>query len=619
MPNTPNVNFQVTNLVNLPSTPAQGISFVEGITVRGPFGDPNTVINSWSSFVRIFGGLHPTSLFPLLCKRALDKGAKLRVNRVGHYTNPASKATLDATLSVLPNVTKLTFDADFVTANVIDLDVDGNAIVSVPFNTDNNTTLADLATQIALDPSVAAALVISTGGANDREIMVLPVAGTVAVTSIAVTLGASQAGGTTATITGIVDADGNPLFTIENKYKGADYNNWLVDILPPSNSGAGYFDLELSNSVEPSLSETYTNLTIPGNPTIANSHYLDNLITGSKFHKPTYFDLSSTTGQVTPLTMSLQFAGGSDGTTPAYTDYIGDSAGKTGFYAFDEYDDSLQILVPEADETWTGVHAAGSAYAANRKDLIYWAHLTSTLSKSALIAARQALLINSQYTALFSGGLKVIDPVSSAPLEIPEFVDILANAAKSDENFGEWFSFAGLNRGQITNVNGVVTNYGSPAAFDDLNDIANAQVNMAIIRNNAAYLWGLFSAQLGNNPEKFLAVVRLIIFIQKSLKPLLEQYLEDPNDVPTWKRIFFNVKPFLDGLVTGRALAEYLWDGDQDVSDIASVQVNDPTDVQNGIYKVNFFIKPIAPIQEIKINIIITPAGVSFEEATTVL
>lgn len=621
MPNTPNVNFQVSNLVNLPSTPSQGVSFVEGITVRGPFGNPEDVINSWSSFVRIFGGLHPTSLFPLLCKRALDKGAKLRVNRVGHYTTPATPSSLDAVLSVLAESTKLTFDADFVTANVIDMDVNGNTITSVPFNTDNNTTLADIATQIALDPSVQAALVISTGTPNDREILVIPTGATVPVTNIVVTLGTSQANGTTATVTGVVNADSVPLFTIETKseHAGADYNNWTLDILPPSNGGAGYFDLELRHSLEPNLNEVYQNLIITGNPSVANSNYLDDLVTGSKFHKPVYYDLSGTSGQVTPLTMALKFINGTDGTTPSFSDYIGDSTGKTGLFAFDKFDDAMQILIPEADETWTGVHAAGSAYAANRKDLVYWAHLGYNLDKTALITARQATLINSKFTAFFSGGLKVVHPVSGLALNIPEFVDILGNAARSDQNFGEWYSFAGLNRGQINNVNGVVRNYGSPAAFDDLNDIQNAQINMAVVRNNAAYLWGLFSAQLENNPEKFLSIVRLIIFIQKSLRPMLEQYLEDPNDIPTWKRIFYNVKPFLDGLVTGRALSEYLWDGDQDVTEIANVQVNNPTDVQNGIYKVNFMIKPIVPLQEIKINIVITTAGVSFETATQLL
>src|SRR5690606_9633148 len=46
------------------------------------------------------------------------------------------------------NVAVLSFNADFVTSNDIDLDVNGEAITTVPFNSDHATTLADLAAEI---------------------------------------------------------------------------------------------------------------------------------------------------------------------------------------------------------------------------------------------------------------------------------------------------------------------------------------------------------------------------------------------------------------------------------------------------------------------------------------
>lgn len=87
------------------------------------------------------------------------------------------------------NIAVLLFDADFVTSNVIDLDVNGVAITSVPFNTNHATTLADLAAEIdGLDDITATV----TGA---REITVVGANIAVVLENIAVTGGASQANG----------------------------------------------------------------------------------------------------------------------------------------------------------------------------------------------------------------------------------------------------------------------------------------------------------------------------------------------------------------------------------------------------------------------------------------
>jgi phage tail sheath protein FI len=103
------------------------------------------------------------------------------------------------------------------------------------------------------------------------------------------------------------------------------------------------------------------------------------------------------------------------------------------------------------------------------------------------------------------------------------------------------------------------------------------------------------------------------MFLQKSLKPTLELFLEEPNDIPTWKRIYYTVKPFLDSMVNKRALYSYSWDGDQDAKNMQSLVINNSSDVTDGKYKVRFGIQAIPSIQEISVDIVMTEAGVSFE------
>ena len=85
--------IDVVDLSVLIQTGLKGIHGVLGVTERGEVGKP-VLVGSWLDYVREFGGLLDTSDFPLLCRRALDAGARLKVSRVAHYTDIADSATL---------------------------------------------------------------------------------------------------------------------------------------------------------------------------------------------------------------------------------------------------------------------------------------------------------------------------------------------------------------------------------------------------------------------------------------------------------------------------------------------------------------------------------------------
>lgn len=405
------------------------------------------------------------------------------------------------------------------------------------------------------------------------------------------------------------------LFDIVLKYPGADYNNIVVQISAPSNGTTGYFNLSVRHLNEPDLNENYQNLRIEGNPTAQNSNYLLPIIEGSELVDVVYKDLSTLEAQTTPKFQTVTYAGGTDGGTIIDSDIIGDSASSTGFYSFDNYDDSLQIFIVAADIS-DAVHIAGSAYAAMRKDLQYWIFLSTALTnREALVNKRASLNIDSKYTMFFQGGLSITDPNTSQPREIEGSTDVAALAANSDVNFGPWYSFAGNQRGIITNALGVITNFGTPAKAADLNILAQRQINSLINRDGSIKLWNLLSAQISSDQESYSNVVRGKIFIIKSLRPVLENYLEQPNDIPTWKTIYYSVTPFLDSLVTRRALFSYRWLGDQDASSIENLTINKKADVLNGKYKAKLLLSFIPAMREIEVEITLVQGVLTFDEA----
>ncbi len=110
----PQVQTATVDASNIGRTGIPARICVIGVTNIGTPYVP-TPIDSWAQFVNEFGGLHATSKFPLMCKRALEAGAKLYVVRVAHWdtsTWEGTKAT--ATITQAPN--SITFTAKEVGA-----------------------------------------------------------------------------------------------------------------------------------------------------------------------------------------------------------------------------------------------------------------------------------------------------------------------------------------------------------------------------------------------------------------------------------------------------------------------------------------------------------------------
>lgn len=81
-------------------TGLRGINAVLGVTERGPIGE-SILVGSWLEYRRHFGGYVEGSNFPNLCKRTLDRGGKLRIARVAHFTDITDVSTIDGAKAVL--------------------------------------------------------------------------------------------------------------------------------------------------------------------------------------------------------------------------------------------------------------------------------------------------------------------------------------------------------------------------------------------------------------------------------------------------------------------------------------------------------------------------------------
>lgn len=115
----------------------------------------------------------------------------------------------------------ITFSWALVTSNVVDLDVNWVAMTSVPFNSSDAQTLADIATQLVTDfPTVIAS---ASAGTNSVKITPVTTNSSVVITNIVVTLWAGQATWTVADNT-IAYTDEWKFYDITTGWHSLDYH-----------------------------------------------------------------------------------------------------------------------------------------------------------------------------------------------------------------------------------------------------------------------------------------------------------------------------------------------------------------------------------------------------------
>lgn len=228
----------------------------------------------------------------------------------------------------------------------------------------------------------------------------------------------------------------------------------------------------------------------------------------------------------------------------------------------------------------------------------------------------QTAIGHSKWISYFAGGLKY-----SNSFGLQQNSDVLGTvlglADTSATGYGYNYSFAGVNRGVIPDAGGpVVPNFGSPARFKDLETLANNYVNIFVVKDTPSFgkrtlLWHNFTSQVKNDSFRFIGNTGLILNIKKTLRTILESYIEEPNIWNTWSDIYAVVKPIIGNWVDSNAITEPKWMGDQDASSWKDLKVNTEEAVRQGKYHVVFTFKDVVSMQQVTVDVVLEKASKS--------
>lgn len=545
MSNSPILKVNLKNN-NVESTvPLNGVSVVLARTTKGPQNDPSTLISSLSQFSKVYGKEIVPDGSISNIEKALAGGSTLRIVRVQGS---------DATKGLVG-----TKDKDLFSIQV--------GSIKIGFG---------LQTKYKGDSIGSGSTYTFQAAINGSSVVYK-----------------------------VVDADGNTVLDSGTMFtfKSKDDNN------------AAVFDyLALSNFFQ---SNPYFEpiLTTVNNQITSIEGMIDWLgtVDGSNQTITVQFNNAALTATYT----SVNGTPGNQGTTPTLQDW------ETAFESILDFNDMYQVIASHVHQHLSSsdsvkFHSFVKPYADKLQEWIYYIECPKTNdTKAKMIAWMNTTLSavgHSMFIAYFGAGIKYYNNAG-----ILKDCDVLGSVIglgdASAINYGPYKSFAGMNRGTLPDSLGPVSpNYGSPSRYDDINDLAHSYLNLIVVKDTkssgkVAMLWHNFTSQVKQDSFRFISNVRLVLYMKKQFRPIIESYFEEPNIWGSWKRLYLEAKPIIDDLVTDEAITDPNWIGDQDATSWSDLQINNEADARQGKYHVQFKFKDVATMQEITLDLVIDQAS----------
>jgi phage tail sheath protein FI len=214
-------------------------------------------------------------------------------------------------------------------------------------------------------------------------------------------------------------------------------------------------------------------------------------------------------------------------------------------------------------------------------------------------------LPSSSYGFLDSGWKYTFDKYNAKSRWVPLNGDMAGLAARSDSTADPWFSPAGVNRGNVKNVQKLAWN---PKQLDR-DDLYKIGVNSVVaFPGQGTILYG--DKTLLSRPSAFdrINVRRLFIILEKTISRLAKSSLFEFNDDFTRSQFRNAVEPYLRDVKARRGVVDYRV--------ICDTTNNTNAVVEQNRFVGDIYVKPSRSINFIQLNFVAVPSGVSFQEVT---
>jgi phage tail sheath protein FI len=214
---------------------------------------------------------------------------------------------------------------------------------------------------------------------------------------------------------------------------------------------------------------------------------------------------------------------------------------------------------------------------------------------------------NNNYAFIDSGYKLQYDRYNDVTRWIPLNGDIAGLAARTDLTNDPWWSFAGLNRGQIKNVIKLAFN----PSQTDRDIIYPKGINPVVtFQGEGTILFGDRTAQTKPSAFDRINVRRLFIVLEKAISIAAKYQLFEFNDSFTRAMFVSMVEPFLRDVQARRGITDF--------KVICDETNNTPAVIDSNRFVADLYVKPNRVASFIQLNFTAVRSGVSFEEIAVI-
>jgi hypothetical protein len=193
-----------------------------------------------------------------------------------------------------------------------------------------------------------------------------------------------------------------------------------------------------------------------------------------------------------------------------------------------------------------------------------------------------ALVSHDPYTAVYYPSGFTNDNRGNS-IVVPPSHMMLTTIINSDNVSYPWFAPAGTRRGGITNASSVgyvdstTGKFKTASLYEPVrNVLAGVEVNaIATLPGAGLTVMGQYTRAASTSSLDRVNVARLVTYLRRQLGVLAKPYLFEPNDSQTRKDIKSNIESLLSGLITQRALYDFVVVCDQTNNTNARIDRNE--------------------------------------------
>jgi len=250
--------------------------------------------------------------------------------------------------------------------------------------------------------------------------------------------------------------------------------------------------------------------------------------------------------------------------------------------------------------------------ASARKDCIaFVSPYRNFVSLSSTDAQRDAIieffdLLTSSSYAVFDSGYKYIyDRYNDVYRYIPCCADVAGLCVQTSETLEDWFSPAGLNRGNLKNA----VKLAYTPTKGDRDKLYQKRINPIVaFPGSGIVLFGDKTALATPSAFDRINVRRLFLALERTVGQLAKSVLFELNDATTRGSFFTNTNSYMEEVKAKRGVTDFLV--------VCDETNNTPDVIDRNEFVAEIYVKPARSINYITITFVATRTGVSFSEVT---